>query len=197
MGKYIKSFNAKDKNAFTAFSKCGHLNHNHLKSLGVSETKIKNYSRDGLIKKVAYDIKGQVNNGICYKLTDEGRKVAERKFDLQKFAQNTNGHERHNLDVANKYMSLTQEERATVLNEREVRDLVQDRILEIENKQERDQASELLDQGAMSMPDIVYTTEEGVTMAYETTTNNYGEEDIVAKQETCTFIKAELELHKI
>lgn len=197
MGKYVKVASARDRHSFFGFKNCGHLNHEQLKNLGMSDTRIKSYCRDGIFKKVAYDIKGQVNNGICYKLSDEGKKYATTNWGFKKFAQNTNGHERHNLDVANKYMSLTQEERATVLNEREVRDLVQDRIWDIENKQERDQAQELLDQGTMSMPDIVYTTEEGVTMAFETITNNYGEVDIVAKQETCTFIKAELELHKI
>lgn len=197
MGKYIKVASARDKHSFLGFEKCGHLNHEQLKNLGMSDTRIKNYCRDGIFKKVSYYVKGQEKNGICYKLSDEGKKYATTNWGFKKFAQNTDGHERHNLDVANKYMSLTPQERATVLNEREIRDMVQDRIWEIENKQERDQAQELLDQGLMSMPDIVYTTKQEVTIAFETVTNNYGIEEIQAKETTCEFLEIELELHKI
>jgi len=199
MGKYIKTFNSRDKDAFTGFKNCGHLSHRNLKQLGISETKIKNYCREGLVKKVSYDIKGQRDNGICYKLTAEGRAVAENKFELKNFMQSVDGHERHNLDVANKYLSLSKEERANTINEREVRELVQEKIYEIENKQERDQYQEMLEQGIMSMPDIIYTRETGVTVtvAYETITNNYGIEEIQAKIETCTFLNIELEQHKI
>lgn len=197
MGKYIKVASVRDKNSFVGFKNCGHLSHKNLKELGMSDTRIKNHCREGLFKKVSYDIRGQKENGICYKLTNEGKEYATKNWDIKNFMQSTDQHERHNLDVAAKYLSLSPEERATVMNEREVRELVESKIYEIENKQERDHYKELLDQGAMSMPDIIYTLETGVTMAYETTTNNYGEEDIIAKQETCTFIKAELELHKI
>ncbi|MBZ0937829.1 hypothetical protein KWK86_019520, partial [Clostridioides difficile] len=168
MGKYIKVFNSKDEDAFRAFKNVGHLSHDHLKSLGLSETKIKNYCREGYAKKVSYNIKGQKENGVCYKLTNLGKEVGADKFGLKNYMQTTDQHERHNLDVANKYMSLTKEERLTVMNEREVRELVQQRIYEIENKMERDHYQELLDQGKMSMPDVIYVTEEGVTVAYET-----------------------------
>lgn len=197
MGKYIKVFNSKDEDAFRAFKNVGHLSHDHLKSLGLSETKIKNYVREGYAQKVSYNIKGQKENGICYKLTNLGKEVGADKFGFKNYMQTTNGHERHNLDVANKYMSLTKEERLTVMNEREVRELLQERIYEIENKQERDHYQELLDQGKMSMTDLVYVTEEGVTIGYETTTNNYGEEEIQAKIETCEFLKIEYQEHKI
>lgn len=197
MGKYIKVFNAKDRDTFTAFKNVGHLSHHNLKSLGLSETKIKNYQREGFIKKVSYDIKGQKENGICYKLTNLGKEVGADKFGLNNYMQTTDGHERHNLDVANKYMELTREERLSVMNEREVRELVQDKIYEIENKIERYQAQEMLDQGKMSMPDMVYVTKEGVTIGYETTTNNYGVEEIQAKMETCTFLEIEYQEHKI
>lgn len=197
MGKYIKVFNSKDKDTFTAFKNVGHLSHEHLKGLGLSDTKIKNYCREGYAQKVSYNIKGQKENGVCYKLTDLGKSVGAEKFGLNNYMQTTNGHERHNLDVADKYMSLTKEERLTVINEKELRELVQDRILELENKQERDRYQELLDQGKMSMPDIVYKNVEGVIIGHETTTNNYGIEEIQAKMETCTFLEIEYQEHKI
>lgn len=197
MGKYIKVFNSKDEDAFRAFKNVGHLSHDHLKSLGLSETKIKNYCREGYAQKVSYNIKGQKENGVCYKLTNLGKEVGADKFGLKNYMQTTDQHERHNLDVANKYMSLTKEERLTVLNEREVRELVQDRILELENKQERDHYQEMLDQGKLSMPDIVYKNTEGVTIGYETVTNNYGEIEIQAKMETCTFLEIEYQEHRI
>lgn len=197
MGKYIKVASARDKSSFVAFKNCGNLSHDHLRNLGMSDTRIKNHIREGLFAKVSYDIKGQKDNGVCYKLTNQGKEYATRNWGIKNFMQSVNGHERHNLDVANKYLSLSREERQSVLNEREVRELVQERIYEIENKIERDQAQELLDQGKMSMPDMVYVTEEGVTTAYETTTNNYGEEEIQAKIETCNFLKIEYQENKI
>ena len=49
----------------------------------------------------------------------------------------------------------------------------------------------------MSMPDMVYKSETGTVIAYETITNNYGETEIRAKEETCEFLKIELETNKI
>ena len=83
------------------------------------------------------------------------------------------------------------------LNERELRDVVQRAIDQIENQQERDRYQEMLDNKLMSMPDIVYTTEEQTVIAYETVTSNYNLEDIQAKMETCTFLKIEYTENKI
>lgn len=55
----------------------------------------------------------------------------------------------------------------------------------------------MLDQGTMSMPDIIYTTEEGVIVAFETITDNYGNIEIQAKEETCDFLNIQIEINKI
>lgn len=55
----------------------------------------------------------------------------------------------------------------------------------------------MLDQGTMSMPDIIYTTEEGVMFAFETITDNYGNIEIQAKEETCDFLNIQIEINKI
>lgn len=197
MGKYIKVFNQRDKDAFNGFRNCGHLDHNNLKTLGLSDTKIKNLCREKLIEKVSYDIKGSRENGLCYKLTDQGKELGESKWGFTNYVQSVDSHARHNLDVAEKYTSLTREERESTLNERDLREIVQERINQIEEKQERDHYQELLDNSLMSMPDIVYTTVQGTEVAYETTTNNYGEAEIEAKEIACEFLEIQLEQHRI
>lgn len=197
MGKYIKVFNNRDKDAFNGFRNCGHLDHNHLKSFGLSETKIKNLCRENLIQKCAYDIKGSRENGLCYKLTDKGKELGTSKWGLNNYVQSVNTHARHNLDVANKFLSLSKEERACCMNERDLRDMAQEKINLIEEKQERDHYQELLDNSLMSMPDIAYVSREGQTIAYETTTNNYGEIEIEAKEQACEFLEMELIQNKI
>jgi hypothetical protein len=197
LGKYIKVTNQYDRQAFMLLRATGHATGKQLKKCGISDTKIKNWCREKAFEKVPYQVKGQEQNQICYRLTSHGREVGAEKWGLKNYAQNTISHERHNLDVAEKYVSLSVSERESVRNEIDLREIVQERIYEIEQKNERDQYQELLDQGAMSMPDITYTTTEGVTIAYETTTNNYSEVEIQAKEETCQFLNIELEQHKI
>lgn len=197
MGKYIKVTNKFDKQAFMLLRATGHATGEQLKKCGISDTKIKNWCREKCFEKVSYQIKGKETNEVCYRLTSHGRDIGAEKWGLKNYAQSTNLHERHNLDVAEKYVSLSVSERESVLNEIDLRDLVQERIYEIENKMERDQYQEMLNEGAMSMPDITYTTEQGVTISYETTTNNYGEVEIQAKEETCQFLNIELEQHRI
>lgn len=193
--KYVTKFYNRDKDTFRAFNKCGNLDKTQLNKLGLTDTRIKNYCRDGLVTKVAYDIKGSRENGVAYKLTSKGKEVGANKFGLNNYAQSQSV--RHNLDVAKKYLSLTKEEQQTVINEREVREMLQDRIYSIEQKEERNKYQEMLDQGTMSMPDIVYTNAEGVTIAFDTITNNYGETEIQAKEEACNFLEIQLETHKI
>lgn len=193
--KYVTKFYNRDKDTFRAFNKCGNLDKTQLNKLGLTDTRIKNYCRDGLVTKVPYDIKGSRENGVAYKLTDKGKEVGANKFGLTNYAQSQSV--RHNLDVANKYLSLTKQEQQTCINEREVRELVQDRIYSIEQKIERDRYKEMLDQGQLSMPDIVYVSTEGVTIGFDTITNNYGKTEIQAKEEACNFLEIQLETHKI
>lgn len=195
MGKYIKNLYNRDKDVFHAFNKVGNLNSTHLKQLGLSDSRIKNYCREGYMKKVEYQIKDSKENGIAYKLTDKGKEIGASKFGLSTYAQNTSV--RHNLDLADKYIKLSENERMTVLNEREVRELVQNQIANLEQAHERDRYQEMLDQGKMSMPDIVYVNEQNVIVAYETITNNYGDSEIQAKIETCEFLKIQYESNKI
>ena len=60
LGKYIKNLYSRDKDVFHAFNKVGNLNSQHLNKLGLSNSRIKNYCREGYLKKVEY-------NFICTK----------------------------------------------------------------------------------------------------------------------------------
>ena len=50
-----------------------------------------------------------------------------------------------------------------------------------------------MQEGLLSMPDAVYTREDGVSVAFEVTTGNYGNEEIAAKEETAAALGAEIE----
>ena len=47
------------------------------------------------------------------------------------------------------------------------------------------------------MPDAVYTRSDGVSVAVEVVTNNYGQEELEAKEQAAEALEAEIELHKI
>ena len=47
------------------------------------------------------------------------------------------------------------------------------------------------------MPDASYTNENGVEIAFEVVTNNYGEAEIEAKETAAEELGLEIELHKV
>ncbi|MEG2848177.1 MAG: hypothetical protein RR904_05365 [Bacilli bacterium] len=198
MGKYIKNLFERDKDMFHMLNKCGNADHDQMKQIGLSERRIKDMQREKLIEKTYYSQSKQDEKNIkAYQLTDKGKSLIEREYGLANHNQSVSV--RHNIDVANKYLNLEKEERETVLNERELRDMFLEKLEEIrDHDQERyDQLYEQLEQGQISMPDIAYTSVEGVQMAFETVTDNYGNAEIQAKEEACTVLELNLKINRI
>ena len=48
----------------------------------------------------------------------------------------------------------------------------------------------------MSMPDAVYTRSDGVSVAFEVVTNNYGQAELEAKEQAAEALGAEIEIQK-
>lgn len=198
MGKYIKNLYERDRDMFHLLNKCGNCNHSQMKEIGLSERRIKDMCREGYLKKSYYSENKQSEKNIkAYMLSDKGKSLIEREYGFTNHNQSTSV--RHNIDVANKYLSLEKEERETIKNERELRDMFLQRLEEIREHDEQryEQLYDQLEQGQISMPDIAYTTVEGVQVAYETVTDNYGNQEIQAKEEACTILEINLEINRI
>lgn len=198
MGKYIKNLYERDRDMFHLLNKCGNANHDQMKQIGLSERRIKDMCREGYLKKTYYsENKQSEKNTKAYMLSDKGKSLIEREYGFTNHNQATSV--KHNIDVANKYLSLSREERETVINEREVRDLFLEKLDEIRSQDEQryQELYEQLEDNRISMPDIAYTTVEGVQVAYETVTDNYGNQEIQAKEEACTILEMNLEINRI
>jgi DNA-binding HxlR family transcriptional regulator len=193
---YITQFFNRDKMAFNALSKVGHATPSQLKSCGVADSRIKNYVRDGLVEKVAY--KSGKDTGEAYKLTKAGREMASNNWGIKNHyhAQSV----KHDLDIANKFFSLSDSQRDTWKTETELRDRFEERIQEIRDQGDEDTAKmyeDMLNQGLISMPDASYETEDGVEICYEVITNNYGEAELQAKEAYVQIVKCEYETSRV
>lgn len=198
MGKYIPNLYGRDKDTFNAFKNCGHLTAQQLKQkCDISPTRLKNYIREGYVEKVSYMVKGQTKNSISYKTTAYGREVAGKEFGLKNFyhAQSP----QHDVAVATKYFSLNEKERESVKNEQEIRIEIESKIQQLmEYERERaEEYKEMLQEGLISVPDFMYTSKEGIEIAYEVITDSYGKAQIEAKERACEILEVQLEQKKI
>lgn len=192
--KYIKNFYYRDQKALLAVSKCGYVSHTNLKNF-VADSRIKNYCRDGyIIKETVTKPNGEVLEG--YKLTKQGREFVAKEYGFKDHyhAQSLN----HDLGVANKYFSLTEQERETWKTETELRNEFEEKLNQLyhENYERYNEIREQLEQGQISMPDCSYTSEKGVEIAYEIITNNYGQQEIEAKEKFVEIMKLEYEAER-
>ena len=91
--------------------------------------------------------------------------------------------------------NLSKKEMDSVISEREIQPFIESRLQEYLDKQEHDHYEELIDalkNNQLSMPDIVYKTEQGIYEAIEIVTDNYGNEEIEAKTMTCELLSIEV-----
>lgn len=96
----------------------------------------------------------------------------------------------HDTALFHQYTFLSPSERMTARSETETRDTYRDIW-------ERSMTDTEQDRPHHSVPDMVYTTTEGETIAIEIITSNYTQEKIEAKEATAAVIGAKLHLIKI
>lgn len=131
-----------------------------------------------------------------YRLSKAGREFCRKELSLSLYnAQNP----AHDLALANRYFSLTQTERDTWRTEGQSREDIWEQIRLLREQGEEERAGELWDklrENRFSMPDAVYTRDNGVSVAFEVTTGSYGSEEIAAKEETAEALGVEIEFHR-
>lgn len=132
-----------------------------------------------------------------YRLTSKGRDFCRRELSLTRLygAQNP----AHDLALADRYFSLSENERETWQTENQSRDAISSYIQQLREQGEDERARELWDKlqdGRLSMPDAVYTRSDGVSVAFEVVTNNYGQAELEAKEQAAEALGSEIELQR-
>ncbi|NMM64228.1 hypothetical protein HBE96_16505 [Clostridium sp. P21] len=192
---YIAKFYNRDRLALTSLSKCGHCTNEQLKNY-VADTRIKHYVYDGYVKKEVFN----KNNGerlIGYKLTNEGRKLLENEWGVKShyIAQSI----RHDIGIANKYFSLSQEQKETWKTETELRHEFIERLEEIKNEDysRYEELYNMLEERQISIPDASYEIENEIEVCYEVITNSYGQDEILAKENYIEIMNVKYETVRV
>ena len=186
----------KDKRAFSLLAKSGAMNRDTFHKLEISDNRIKSYKQAGLIKEIS--VPDRHGNGIktFYELTDKkGKNFCRQECGIKHFISNGNASV-HNSRVS-EYLAdnLSKKEIDSVMSEREMKPFIESRLQEYLDKQEHDHYQELMDalkSNQLSMPDIIYKTDQGIYEAVEITTDNYGNEEIESKAMTCELLSVEV-----
>lgn len=180
----ITTIYPRDRHAMAALGRCGHVSHDQLGTY-LRDKRISDYLKSGLLQKVVYAKPGdRAQDQACYKLTTKGREFCRHTLRMSEMYRPQSI--THDMGVADRYFSLTQQERDSWQTETEARTLFEAHIEQLREQGDEERANELWDklrEGAISPPDAIYTNTQGVQVAFEVITNNYGEEEISEKLE--------------
>lgn len=193
---YVTQFFNRDRLAFTAMFKTGHVTHEHLHQCDLADSRINNLIKDGHIEKIPFKKNGK--NEDCYKLTKMGRETAARLWGLS-YAYHAQS-PTHDLAISEKYFSLPQELRESWITESNLRNhffeqlsFLRDEGKEVEAKLYEDR----FNKGLISMPDGAYISESGTVTCFEVITNSYGIEELMAKDELIQIMNYNYETIRI
>ena len=182
----------KDKRAFSLLSKSGSMSKDTLHKLEITDNRIKSYKQAGLIKEVSIPDRHGNSIRTFYELTDKkGKAFCRQECNIKQFISNGNA-SIHNSKVS-EYLAdnLSKRELDSIISERELQPFIESRLQEYLDKQEHDHYQELVDalkNNQLSMPDIIYQTEQETYEAIEVVTDNYGNEEIESKAMTCELL---------
>lgn len=186
----------RDKRCFSLLAKSGAMSRDTLHRLEITDNRIKSYKQAGLIKEVS--VPDRHGNGIktFYELTDKkGKDFCRQECGIKQFISNGNASV-HNARVSEYLIDhLSKKELDSVISEREMQPFIESRLQEYLDKKEHDHYEELIDalqNNQLSMPDIIYKTEQGTFEAIEITTDNYGNAEIDSKIMTCELLSIEV-----
>lgn len=186
----------KDKRCFALLAKSGAMSRDTLHRLEITDNRIKSYKQAGLIKEVSVPDRHGNEIKNFYELTDKkGKDFCRQECGIKQFISNGNA-SIHNAKVS-EYLAdnLSKKELDSVISERELQPFIESRLQEYLDKQDYDHYQELIDalkNNQLSMPDIIYKTDQQTYEAIEITTDNYGNEEIEAKTMTCELLSIEV-----
>lgn len=183
--QYIKNFYNRDRLALTSLSKCGHCSGEQLKEF-IANKRITNYVRDELVvREVLNKNNGEQIEG--YKLTAKGRAFIEKEWGIKNhyIAQSIN----HDLGIANKYFSLTEQERESWKTETELKLDFHERLadLMVNDYSRYEEVNKMIEDKLISVIDCSYV-EAGIEVYFEVITNSYGQAELQAKERFIEFM---------
>lgn len=192
--KHITTLYPRDVKALSALARCGYVDREQLGEF-LRNKRIEGYCKDGLVERSVYSRPGsREHDREVYRLTAAGRSLCRRELSMSNLYSPQNP--AHDLALAGRYFSLSEAERETWRTESQSRDALEEHIHQLRDQGEEARAEQLwegLRSGSLSMPDAVYTTSEGVTVAFEVITNNYGQAELEAKEEAAEALGASVE----
>lgn len=192
--KHITTLYPRDIKALSALGRCGYVDRDQLGEF-LRNKRIEGYCKDGLLERSVYSRPGsREHDREVYRLTAAGRSLCRRELSMTHLYSPQNP--AHDLALSERYFSLSDAQRETWRTEGQSRDALEEHIhlLRDQGEEERaDQLWERLRSGALSMPDAVYTSPEGVTVAFEVITSNYGQAELEAKEEAAEALGAAVE----
>lgn len=193
--KELSHIYPKDQRAFSLLAKSGAMTKDTFHKLEISDNRIKTYKQAGLIREVSVPDKHGSSIKTFYELNKKGKEFCKQTCGTESFISNGNASV-HNTKVS-EYLAnnLSKKELDSVMSERELKPFIESRLQEYLDKQEHDHYEELMDalkNNQLSMPDIIYKTEQGIFEAIEITTDNYGNEEIESKTMTCELLSVEI-----
>lgn len=187
----IKVFRAADKDMLRALARAGVCTQSHFRSFGnskgLSQNRMNQHIKDGLVAKDCYYDKSMDRYADCYVLTKQGMSLAKDRLGINSIYHSNS--RVHDLALMDKYTSLDREEQQSWRTEPDLRQEAHDRFNALERQR--------LEERQMSPPDAVYTSSEGRVIAYEIVTDNYGRAEIRAKEEFAEALNIELQTQKI
>lgn len=181
----ITNLFTRDQEALTMLARTGHCTIEQLKHAGIVENRAKSYLAAKLVEKDYF--RDPENNLVTvYKLTNKGKNLVSDKYNVKFFYKSNSP--RHDSSLADKYIKLTKEERATWKTETELQNEFKQKMAEHSyngREAEKNRMEDMLQNKTVSAPDACYThfTEQGAsTICVEVITPNYGCAEIESKE---------------
>lgn len=190
----VKKLNNVDEVVFKLLADCGNAKTETLRSIGLSQTRLESYKRDGLLRSVSCDSRyAHKNKESVWGITEKGRAFIKENYGLT--ANNSITAVKHNARVAEGYADMINAGANIdrLYGERDTRKLVEDKLeyLKVNDFPSYLEWNERYERKSLSMPDFTYyVPEEGIIYCYEVTTNHYGQAEIDAKELTATLLDA-------
>ena len=181
----INHINFRDVQALNGLRVCGYATREDLLKI-ITSNRIDKMLKQGLIES-----KTNIKNETVYTYTDKGKSFIKNLDSLKgkAFYSRQTASTDHDTRLFREYTQLTPNERMSCMSETQTRDLYAETI-------KQDQATAELEK-MLSVPDIVYTTETGETVAIEAITENYNEILTEMKVSYCQIINAELKMVRV
>ena len=192
---YVQTVNHKDIDFINAL-RCSGVCTKSQATQFISANRLKNFMLDKTLEKCSHTLPNGKRQEV-YRITNEGKAWIKANIDSladRKYYSSTGV--QHDIQLMDKILSLSREERSTMRCEAEIRDEFKERLQELllnRDYERYDQLYNAIQDRSISMPDLAY----GVDEYYEVITSSYGEAEIQAKVEAVSAIGGTLETQRI